>query len=128
MSETLTVTPFDRLGGRPVLEAVVGRFYDLVDSDPAYADLRAMHAADLGPMRKSLAGFLAGWLGGPRDWFDEHPGVCMMSAHAMLPVTDETAAQWTAAMRRALADCRVEPLLAGMLNDAFGRMAARMAA
>ena len=64
-------TPYDRIGGREVLRAIVNRFYDLMDEDPAYAGLRAMHAEDLAPMRQSLTGFLTGWSGGPRDWFAE---------------------------------------------------------
>ncbi|GLK44393.1 hypothetical protein GCM10017612_23130 [Novosphingobium resinovorum] len=40
-------TPYHRLGGAPVFEAIANRFYDLMVSDPAYAELRAMHAADL---------------------------------------------------------------------------------
>ena len=47
-------SPFDRLGGHATMQAVCARFYDLMDSDPAYAELRAMHAADLAPMRNSL--------------------------------------------------------------------------
>lgn len=128
MTDTLVATPFDRIGGRPAVAEVVERFYDLMDSDPAYDELRAMHAPDLAPMRRSLAGFLTGWLGGPRDWFDAHPGVCMMSLHFPLPITRQTTGQWLAAMARALADCEVEPQLAAMMNEAFGRMAARMAA
>ena len=73
-------TPYDLMGGRPVVSAMVERFYDLMDTDPAYAALRALHAPDLAPMRASLTGFLTAWLGGPRDWFDQHPGACVMSA------------------------------------------------
>ena len=127
MTDTLVATPFDRIGGRPAVAAVVGRFYDLMDSDPAYAALRAMHAPDLTPMRKSLTGFLTGWLGGPRDWFVEHPGVCMMSLHAQLDISRETAGQWTGAMARALEDCGVDPELRAAINTAFGRMAGAMA-
>jgi len=54
-------TPFERIGGTEILRRIVDRFYDLMDSDPDYADLRAMHATDLGPMRDSLTGFLTGW-------------------------------------------------------------------
>jgi hemoglobin len=120
-------TPFDVVGGSEAVARFVNRFYDLMDTDPDYAELRALHAADLAPMRRSLAGFLAAWLGGPRDWFDQNPGKCMMSAHASIPVSARTARQWTAAMARALADTGVPPEIAERMNDAFTRMAAGMA-
>ena len=86
------------------MQAICNRFYDLMDSDPAYAELRAMHSPDLTRMRKSLAGFLAAWAGGPRDWFTDNPGKCMMSAHKPYAITPEVAAQWADAMKRAIAD------------------------
>src|SRR3546814_12481318 len=78
-------------------------------------------------MRVSLAGFLNAWLGGPRDWFVEHPGVCMMSAHARLPITRETADQWVDAMRRAITASPVEPGIAGKMAEALSAMAQGMA-
>lgn len=101
-------TPYEAIGGAPVIERVVNRFYNLMEDEPQYAKLRAMHASDLGPMRRSLAGWLIAWAGGPRDWFDENPGKCMMSAHRGLGATEETAGQWADAMARAIADCGPE--------------------
>lgn len=121
------VSPFDRVGGPVAVRRFVDRFYDLMDSDPAYGALRALHAGDLGPMRESLAGFLAGWLGGPRDWFIQRPGVCMMSAHARIPITPETARQWVEAMGRALDEASLDPALTAQIKTAFGRMAQGMA-
>jgi hemoglobin len=121
-------TPYDLIGGPAPVRALVERFYDLMESEPAFAALRAMHASDLGPMRESLSGFLIGWLGGPRDWFAAHPGVCMMSAHRSLPITRETAGQWIEAMGRALRESDIEPGLAGDILNAFSRMAANIAA
>ena len=60
-------TPFDSLGGHETFRAICERFYELMDSDPAYAELRAMHAADLAPMRSLLALLLAAWAVGLRD-------------------------------------------------------------
>ena len=68
-------------------------------------------------MRHSLTGWLCAWAGGPRDWFDENPGKCMMSAHRDLGVSRETAGQWSDAMARAIADC-------GPDNRELGRMMA----
>lgn len=115
-------TAYEALGGRAAIERIVARFYDLMEQDPAYAELRALHAADLMPMRESLAGFLAGWSGGPRDWFDSNPGKCMVSAHRDIPVTPETARQWSDAMRRAIEDCppqdeRVGQAMADVLHN-----------
>lgn len=119
-------TPFDQIGGAERVKAVVEAFYDLMDADPAYARLRAIHAPDLAPMRASLAGFLTGWLGGPRDWFAERPGVCMMSLHRSMPIDAELSRQWTDAMGRALDQVGVEPEMAQALREVFARMSANM--
>lgn len=119
-------TPFELIGGAQSVHQVVGRFYDLMDQEPAYAQLRALHAPDLDAMRRSLAGFLTAWLGGPRDWFVENPGVCMMSAHARIPVTAETAAQWSDAMGRAIADSDVDPAIGAKMAEALASMAQGM--
>lgn len=98
-------TPYDALGGHDVIARIVDRFYELVENEPRYSALRAMHAEDLTPMRRSLTGWLSAWAGGPRDWFEENPGKCMMSAHRGLGVATETAGQWSDAMARAIAEC-----------------------
>ena len=36
-------TPFDRLGGERGVRALVDRFYDLMDLEPAAAGIRALH-------------------------------------------------------------------------------------
>jgi hemoglobin len=121
------ITPYARLGSDRVA-AIVDRFYDLMDSDPSFAGLRAMHAADLAPMRSSLTGFLTAWLGGPRDWFSERPGTCVMSMHGAMPITAELGEQWIAAMDRAIAaDPDIAPDLAATLSTALGRVARAMA-
>lgn len=120
-------TPFEQLGAARVA-AIVDRFYDLMERDPAFAELRAMHAEDLGPMRVSLTGFLTAWLGGPRDWFGERPGTCIMSLHGAMPISPQAGEQWIAAMERAIAaEPDVAPELAHALSQALGRMARAMA-
>jgi len=58
-------TPFERIGGRPPIEDMVDRFYDLMDSEPSFAPLRAIHRGDLAPMREKLSDFLTAWMGAP---------------------------------------------------------------
>lgn len=127
-AEAIATSPFERVGGHSVLQAICERFYDLMEQDPAYAELRAMHAADLSPMRQALPLFLAGWAGGPRDWFEANPGKCMMSMHAPFPIGRQTAEQWAEAMTRAIADTDVADREIGdALADVLGRMARGMA-
>lgn len=126
---SVSPTPYDRLGGAEALCAIVDRFYDLVETDSAYAALKAMHGDDFGPVRQSLARFLIAWSGGPRDWFTSRPGMCIMSFHRALPVTSETAAQWAHAMVRAIAaDPGLDPDAARLVADALDRMCRAMAA
>lgn len=98
-------TPYEALGGGSVIARIVDRFYDLMESEEEYGELRAMHAPDLGPMRESLTGWLSAWAGGPKDWFEQNPGKCVMSAHRDLAVEKETAGQWVHAMQRAISEC-----------------------
>lgn len=127
-AEAPATSPFERIGGHAVLRRITDRFYDLMDTDPAYAELRAMHAADLAPMRTALPSFLAGWSGGPRDWFEANPGKCMMSLHAPFSITRRTAAQWAEAMRRAIADTApADAEIAETLAAVLERMALGMA-
>ncbi|WP_298216383.1 group II truncated hemoglobin [Acidocella sp.] len=128
MSEAESGTIYDRLGGAAFTRALADRFYDIMESDPAYAGLRAMHEPDLGPVRDSFAGFLATWLGGPRDWLAARGGgFCVMSRHAGMGITAETAGQWVAAMRAAMAELVTDARLRAKIDEAFTRLAAAMA-
>lgn len=124
------VLPFDRIGGREPINIMVNRFYDLMDSDPLFADLRAMHAPDLSPMRESLTDFLVAWMGGPRDWFEKRPGACVMSAHRALEgMNFETATQWVLAMQRAAEETIPDdPEFTANMVSAFANMSKAMAA
>lgn len=122
-----TATAFDLVGGMDVVQTIVDRFYDLLDEQPAYAELRGLHAADLGPMRSSLAGFLAAWLGGPRDWFRDHPGVCMMSAHRGIAMSPAVGRQWGEAMSQAIAEAPLDPAFGAKLAAALSGLASDMA-
>lgn len=111
-----------------MLQAITERFYDLMEQDPAYAELRAMHAPDLTEMRASLPLFLAGWAGGPRDWFEANPGKCMMSAHGGFAINRATAGQWAEAMTRAIAESDLaDRQIGNAMADVLTRMAKGMA-
>lgn len=122
--------PFDRIGGREPIARMVNRFYDLMESEPDFAELRAMHAPDLTPMRESLTDFLMAWMGGPRDWFEKRPGACIMSAHRALEgMNFATATQWVLAMQQAAKETIPhDPDFVDSMVSAFASMSKGMAA
>src|SRR4029453_3746221 len=72
-------TPFEWIGGEEKVQALVDRFYDLMDLEPRYAALRAAHGTHLERARQNLFWFLCGWLGGPQHYTDRfgHPRLRM---------------------------------------------------
>lgn len=124
---TTPVTPFDRAGGEAGVRQLVNRFYDLMESEPAFAELRAMHDDDLFPMRASLTGFLTAWMGGPRTWFEQRPGACIMSIHKRLAIGPETASQWVDAMGRAARETINDPPFVTAMMEALAAMSGGMA-
>ena len=57
-------TPFDAIGGEVAVRGLVDHFYDLMDRNPQFAGIRALHKPDLSHAREKLYEFLSGWLGG----------------------------------------------------------------
>lgn len=122
----VATTPYELVGGAETVRRIVDRFYDLMEEQPRFAELRSLHAPDLAPMRESLTGFLIAWLGGPRDWFSNNPGKCVMSVHGKVAVSAPTAGQWSEAMRLAIADFVLDEKLATGMADALHGMAEAM--
>ena len=94
-------SPFERIGGEARVHALVERFYDLMDLEPAYVELRAVHGSTLDDARQKLHWFLCGWLGGP-DLYQErfgHPR--LRRRHMPFPIGIKERDQWVACMDQA---------------------------
>ena len=98
-------TPYDELGGEPVLRALVDRFYDRMDEESPH--LRAMHPTDDSNSRRNLFEFLSGWLGGPGLYMERkgHPRLRMR--HLPFTIGAAEAEEWMRCMRGALDDTGV---------------------
>ncbi|HRK38920.1 MAG TPA: group II truncated hemoglobin [Burkholderiaceae bacterium] len=112
-------TPYEWIGGEPRVKALVDRFYDLMDLEPAYAQLRASHGSTLDDARQKLFWFLCGWLGGP-DYFVERFGHPRLRArHMPFSIGIVERDQWLACMDQAMAETGVDPALHARLNTSF---------
>jgi hemoglobin len=118
-AEAGKATPYERMGGDAAVRALVERFYDLMEMDPTYGRLRAVHAPSLASAREKLYLFLSGWLGGPQLYVAQYGHPRLRARHLPFAIGSTERAQWLARMRRALADTGVPDDLAAQLMPAF---------
>lgn len=102
-------TPYEQLGGAPILHRLVDRFYDRMrDDSPA---LRSMHPADDSNSRRNLFEFLSGWMGGPSLYVERKGQPMLRMRHLPFAIGDAEASEWMRCMRTAFAEVGVtEPL------------------
>jgi hemoglobin len=111
------VVPYDLIGGADVLRRVVDRFYQIMDSDPAAATIRAMHAEDLAPVSERLFEFLSGWLGGPSLYVQRTGSVCITEPHQPFAIGEAERDVWLLCMRRALVEEGISEEVRQMLDQ-----------
>lgn len=112
-------SPFERIGGEPGVRALVDRFYDLMDLDPALGDLRAVHPTSLDGSRDKLFWFLCGWLGGPAHYTERFGHPMLRARHLPFAIGLRERDQWLACMAQAMSELSVEPALATRLAASF---------
>ncbi|MFE8643871.1 group II truncated hemoglobin [Sphingomonas sp. NCPPB 2930] len=112
-------TPFEWIGGEDRVHALVERFYDLMDLEPAYTELRAAHGPGLAHARERLFWFLCGWLGGPQ-YYTERVGHPMLRArHMPFSIGIKERDQWLACMDQAMGETGVPEDLRTRLKASF---------
>ena len=112
-------TPYERLGGEPGVRALVDRFYDLMDLEPRYTELRAMHPTPLDGSRDKLHWFLCGWLGGPQHYIERFGHPRLRARHLPYAIGIRERDQWLACMGQAMDDVKMDPTLANRLAESF---------
>lgn len=112
-------TFFELLGGVDQIRALVERFYDVMDSDPKAANLRAIHAADLTEAREKLFMFLTGWTGGPQLYIERYGHPFLRRRHMPFEIGEEQRDQWMYCMVRAMHDIGVEEEVMRKLAEAL---------
>ena len=112
-------TAYEWLGGDARVRALVDRFYDLMDLEPAYVDLRHAHGPSLTDARDKLYWFLSGWLGGPNLYIEQFGHPRLRARHMPFAIGIKERDQWLACMKQAMTELSVDPDLAERLNQSF---------
>jgi len=116
-------TPYELLGGDAKVRELVERFYDLMDFEPAYRELRAVHGSTLESAREKLYLFLSGWLGGPSLYTDRYGHPMLRARHLPFAIASRERDQWMACMVQAMEETEVPQELRQALEQAFFRTA-----
>jgi hemoglobin len=119
---TTVQTPYQMLGEEGILKLTTV-FYDIMDTLPEAAGIRAMHAEDLSGMKVKLAEYLTGWMGGPPVYSDKYGTVCMTSPHEPYHIGPQERDQWLLCMDKALEQTGASEELVEMLKIPIYRVA-----
>ena len=126
MPEKAVATPYALIGGEVAVLTLVERFYFYMDSLPAAAPIRKIHADDLSGARDKLFKFLSGWLGGPDLFIQEFGHPRLRQRHIQFTIGEAEAEQWLVCMQRARDEITMESTLRDHLWQALTQLAQHM--
>ena len=115
----IVTTAFEALGGEEAVRQLVDRFYDLMDLEPGYKELRALHGATLAGARDKLFWFLCGWLGGPDHFVQRFGHPRLRARHLPFSIGTVERDQWLACMYKAMDELAVPAELKARLEQSF---------
>ena len=110
---------FDIIGGEARLRELVDRFYDLMDLEPQFAALRAMHPPSLDGSRDKLFWFLSGWSGGPNHYIERYGHPRLRARHLPFSIASNERDQWLRCMALAMHELDMPQALQERLIHSF---------
>lgn len=110
-------------GGEAQIRVLVDAFYDEMDRNPAYAELRALHPADLSGSRDKLFWFLCGWSGGEPHYVSRFGHPRLRARHLPFAVGRRERDQWLACMNVATRQVGLSDALREALMQALAPLA-----
>ncbi len=114
---------FEWMGGEASVKALTERFYDLMDLEPGYQALRAVHGSALVNARQKLFWFLCGWLGGPQHYTERFGHPALRARHMPFKIGILERDQWLACMDQAMGETGVPDDLRARLRESFYKTA-----
>lgn len=116
-------TPYEAIGGDEQVRTLVDVFYDHMESDADYRDIRDLHPDDLASSREKLYLFLSGWLGGPPLYIEKYGHPRLRGRHMPFPIGVNERDQWLACMTTAMNDRAITGDLRDFLDARFAHVA-----
>lgn len=113
------VTTYEKIGGEATIGKLADRFYELMDSVPQFAELRAMHPESLAGSREKLFMFLSGWLGGPDLFVEKYGHPQLRARHMPFSIGIQERDQWVACMVLAMEDVGLDADIRKVLLNNF---------
>ena len=108
-------------GGTEKIRELVETFYDVMDSDPKAAPIRAYHAKDLTEAREKLFMFLTGWTGGPQLYIERYGHPRLRQRHMPFSIGEAERDQWMYCMISAMQRLKLdENLLQKLAEQLYG--------
>jgi len=112
-------TAFELIGGEARVRELVDRFYDLMELEPEFREIRALHPVSLEGSRDKLYWFLCGWMGGPNHYVERFGHPRLRARHLPFAIASRERDQWLVCMGRAMQDIGVPPALLERLLESF---------
>jgi hemoglobin len=109
--ESESVPLYTAIGGEATIQALVTRFYELMDTLPEAKACRAIHPPSLEGSAQKLTWYLTGWLGGPPLYVERFGHPMLRRRHLVAPIGEAERDGWLLCFERALAETIRDPAL-----------------
>jgi hemoglobin len=109
--------------GEAGIERLVERIYHWMAELPEAGAAMRLHHPDMSEVKRRLAAFLSGWLGGPDRFRPAYGEPFMRRRHMAFPIGNAERDAWMAAFRKALDEVVSDPGLHARLLGQFQAMA-----
>ncbi len=114
---------YELVGGETGLKSLVERFYDILDSAPEAAQIRALHPKSLKQSREKFFMFLSGWTGGPQLYMEKFGHPALRMRHSPFSIGTLERNQWVWCMHKALDESAIDPKAVEYLKIRFAEVA-----
>ena len=104
-------------GGAEKIVQLVDVFYDIMNSNPQAAPIRALHPADLINSREKLSLFLIGWTGGPQHYIERYGHPRLRQRHMGFNIGEGERDQWMFCMISAMQQLNFDETLTQKLSQ-----------